>query len=546
MTAATSTGHNAGLPPPHLLGAPAKFTEWRSQQESALLYPIESEQRFTLQGMPTGFGKSLTYVGRALLTGRRTCVLTVTKGLQQQNMDDFKASGMVDVRGQSSYPCIALAYGLFGDPIRAGCDEGPCHHGAACKFRKEGCGYFDAYDAANTAPLVVTNYAYWLNINAYKEGGMGEFDELILDEAHEAVNQLASFLAIDVERFEVEGILTSRFPNPSMDDWREWARVQRPRCQALYDGLKEEYQEAIAEGGRAPASLRREIRTVSALRLKLIRIAALKGRWLVVPRRTSVSLQPVWVAPYAEEYLFRGVPHINLVSATLRPKAAQLLGITDYDFKEYPSAFPVRRRPVMHVPTVKLTHKSSIEDRGKWVARIDQIIGGRRDRKGIIHTVSYSRQKEILERSHYCDLMMVNTTGNTLGVVEKFKEATAPCVLVSPALSTGWDFPYAECEYQIIAKIPFPDSSDPIVAARSRDDEDYAGYVAMMALVQMAGRGMRAADDQCEVFIVDDNAKWFMWKYRKFAPFWFTQAVKWLKVLPPVPPRIGADLVRQH
>lgn len=541
------------LPSPIELGAPEKFAAWRKSQESALLYPINCEERVVLQSMPTGFGKSLTVVGRAMLTGNRTVILTVTKGLQRQYADDFTAAGLTDIRGMNSYPCIALSRGNFGDPIKAGCDEGPCRHGVTCKLKQgndqgERCLYFAALDAARKAQIVVTNYAYWLNINAWNEEGLGEFDELVLDEAHEAVGQLASFLAIEIDRYECESVLNTRLPSGDIKDWRDWARVQHGVAATAYDEAKQEYKELMGEGGKVPAPLRSEIRMLSLLKGKLKRIADIVGQWIVIPQKRGAKLEPVWPAPYAEKALFRGIPKVNLISGTLHPKTAQLLGITEYAYCEYPSTFPPKRRPVIHIPTVRLTHRSSDEDKQVWLRRMDQLIAARLDRKGIIHTVSYSRQKMILEQSKYSKVMMVNVPGSTLGVVDRFKESDAPRILVSPALSTGWDFPGDECEYQIIAKIPFPDSSDPVVAARSKSDPDYAGFIAMTALVQMAGRGSRYAEDQCEIFIIDDNATWFMYKFRKFAPRWFLNAVRWVRrgddgnvALPLPPPSLAAQ-----
>lgn len=532
------------LPPPCDLGMPAKFGAWRRNQPEALLYPIESGKRFVLQSMPTGFGKSVTYLTRAMLTGRRTCILTATKGLQDQLMSDAEAAGLTDIRGQGSYPCIALQRGEFGDAVRAGCDEGPCHHGASCKHRNSGCLYFDAYRKAMKSRLVVTNPAYWMRINEHNPDGIGDFEELIIDEAHEVVEALASFLAVEVERFEVEGILKSHMPTGSMRDWRGWAAVQLPKATAIYDDLKQEYKDIAEGGGKPPHSMRREIHTVSSLVRRLKRIGSLEGKWLVVPSKSKTMLKPVWPAPYAESALFCGIANINLVSATIRPKTAELLGISDYDFREYPSSFPSERRPVYHIPTIKLVHTTTAEARQPWIDRIDEIASSRLDRKGIIHTVSFARAKEILERCALSDIMVLNATGNTACTVEKFRQADAPKIMLSPSLTTGWDFPYNACEYIVIAKIPFPDVSDPITAARSKSDVDYAPYITMQTLVQECGRGMRAADDRCEIFIIDDNARWFIPKYRKFAPDWFLNSVRWRRTVPaPPPPLVSRSLL---
>ena len=49
-------------------------------------------------------------------------------------------------------------------------------------------------------------------------------------------------------------------------------------------------------------------------------------------------------------------------------------------------------------------------DRG--ITRIDNIIGGRLDRKGIIHTRSYKRAMEVVERSKHSSMMMAHNSNN--------------------------------------------------------------------------------------------------------------------------------------
>jgi Rad3-related DNA helicase len=101
-----------------------------------------------------------------------------------------------------------------------------------------------------------------------------------------------------------------------------------------------------------------------------------------------------------------------------------------------------------------------------------------------------------------------------------------PAVLVTPAATTGLDFPYDACEYQVIAKIPYPDMRSKVLRARMKVDQDYPSYLAMQTLVQSCGRGMRAEDDQCETFLVDGNAGWFLSRYARFSPRWWRKAIR--------------------
>jgi ATP-dependent DNA helicase DinG len=110
-------------------------------------------------------------------------------------------------------------------------------------------------------------------------------------------------------------------------------------------------------------------------------------------------------------------------------------------------------------------------------------------------------------------------------VVEKFKAAPAPAVLVSPSVTTGWDFPQEECEYIVVGKVPYPDTRGALIQARMADNRNWAAQLAMETLVQETGRGTRSADDKCQVLVIDDAWRWWWPKYKHFAPAWFQERV---------------------
>jgi Rad3-related DNA helicase len=134
--------------------------------------------------------------------------------------------------------------------------------------------------------------------------------------------------------------------------------------------------------------------------------------------------------------------------------------------------------------------------------------------------------------SEYRDRMISHDSNTAKSAVEKFKSAGPGAILISPSMTTGYDFPFDQCEYQVILKIPFPDSRSPVTQARTLVDKDYSAYIAMQELVQAVGRGMRAEDDSCETFVIDNNAAWFVPKYKDMAPKWFHEAYRKLNTLP--------------
>lgn len=528
------------LPPPSALGAPAHFATWRPHQPKAIMTAIETDKRFIAAVLPTGSGKSLTVVGAALLTGWRTAILTSTKLLQHQYTKDFAEAGMVDVRGMNAYRCLGFKdeFLQFADGARwQGCEEGPCHSGHSC-YRKptlsnpdaRGCQYNDAVQGAREARLVVTNYKFWLS-QYYFGRGLGEFDCLVLDEAHNAPQELADFLSTELTNKDVEGTLQTTFPKLTDDlvEWAAWAKREAARVERMLEGWKPHSRPEM-QRHRAMKGAARKLSVLSTMTAE---------DWVATEDNGVWHFDPIWVKDHVET-LLRKTPKVILTSATFNKKTAEMMGVPleNTEWHEAPSDFPIARRPVYYVPTVKVDFRTTVAEEKMWVARIDQIVRARGDRKGIIHTVSYKRRNFILEHSEFAGQMITHDSRTAKSAVEQFKAAGPGTLLVSPSMTTGYDFPYSEAEYQIILKIPFPDSRHPVMQARTAVDKDYGAYIAMQELVQAVGRGMRAIDDQCETFIIDDNAQWFLYKHRGLAPQWFLQAYKRVETLPTPPPAL--------
>lgn len=536
------------IPSPRDFKVPPKFTDWRHGQDEAILRILDSPKRFVALAMPTGTGKSLAYVAAGLASGSRVAILTSTKGLQTQVLDDFKSCGLVDIRGMANYPCRMLdegdePQGWKGKEDRrgTGCDIAPCHVGHYCQYKGDGCYYYDAYRIANKAKLVVTNYSYWMHIYKYGEG-LGTFDMLVLDEAHKAPEELASFVAMEIKRSEFRGerpTLEAEWPldthlvhicssENSARAWKRWATPLAGRAEAEEEKIKSQLS-SNALGSIRYSISPWKLREVRSLARRLRELANIEGEWIVEigKKKGSVKFDPLWAAPYAERLLFKATQKVVLSSATIRPKTATLMGIRpeNLDFLEFPSIFPKENRPFIWVPTARIGANSLDGDLRIWLDRIDEIVGARLDRKGIIHTVSYARRDLIMEHSVHAQHMISHATESAEFVVKKFKKDSRYKVLVSPSMATGWDFPDDECRYQIIAKVPFPDTRVPVTAARMRKDREYIDYVTSQQVIQTYGRGVRSESDWCECFVIDDHAQWFIRKARQFFPKWFKEAL---------------------
>ncbi len=509
------------LPPPEVFGLPEKFKSWRLAQPKAVLELIDSRERFIIQIQPTGSGKSLCYITSAILTGGRTLVLTSLKGLQRQIMSDFGDLGIALVMGRSSYRCAVR---------QVSAEWGPCRLGSYChKKREGGCPYYDAIANAKKSKIVVTNYSFW---HSNKPGVLGAFDLLVCDEAHNAVSHLIDSLSTGLTKKEVQSFGYT-YLDRADDPW-VWVAELR-------DKLKGDMKSRVDDIGAGIANASVDmLKTHVRLLNKLDNLVGRdRGQWVVEYFTDRIDFDPIWPPEFAEKMLFRDIPKVLLTSATMGHSTLRMLGIdddSDHRVTEYPSDFPIDRRPIYHVPTTRVDHRIDNLGYGLWCNRIDQIISTRLDRKGIIHTVSYDRRNRIRNVSEFAVFFHHHDSKGIQKALEKFGAAQPPAILVSPSVVTGWDFPYDKCEYQIIGKIPFPDHRRKVDKVRKERDPDHGCCIAMQNLVQACGRGMRYRDDQCENIIIDDHFVWFVKKYAKFAPKWFLDAVRMERTIPK-PPR---------
>jgi ATP-dependent DNA helicase DinG len=514
------------ISPSQMLGIP-KFAEWYPGQEyifQQLVAWMNSSNRFACCPIPTGFGKSLLGILTAWWGSTRTAYVTSTKGLQDQLMDDFQTLHLREIKGRGSYVCDE--YPTFFT------DAAPCTYGVSCSAR-DTCQYFSRLDRARDAQLVSTNYSYWLHQHGHSDGishspsaippetGGNPFGLLILDEGHTAAQWIESYMRVELDSRELD-----RFSSPNPTSWDKW----RAEAARLVYGLREEEKELkdrmLGYGGAPPGKLRSDHKWIRILLGKVENVAAARGEW--VPEEDGdggMIFTPLDVREH-NQTLFMQVPKILIMSAVMTPRAAEELGVLGPTWIQPSSPFDPANSPFTHIRTARVDFRWTGEMKKRWVAQIDNILRTRRDRKGIIHTGSYERAQIILANSRYRDQILTHTSRTTSKVVQEFKRSKAGTILVSPSITTGYDFPGEECEFIVWGKVPYPYTNTVLAKARKKIDATYADWEAMKTLVQGAGRGNRKEDDRCEVFIVDDHWAHF-WKYHSdFAPGWFRERVQ--------------------
>ena len=486
---------------------------------------ITSPKRTVALSAPTGSGKSPAYVAAAILSGKSTCIVTNSKGLQSQLMADFASIGMVDIRGRNNYQC-----GLRDDYT---CQEG---YAMRCPYRGTvQCPSSQAEMRATISKLVVTNYAKWTSCSRSEDGWMKHFEQVIFDEGHDAPDALAAAMQFTLTSNDIEKVLELDYPLTvdSFACWKIWAARAREAAEDKLLELKYRLEEVT---NPKPSWVKEMMHVKNLVRRLTILSTARPDNWVVDEVEGGFQFDPIWPGQYAEGILLLHIPRIVIVSATLRPKTLYMLGLSkgSFDFSEFDSDFDRSRCPIYWIPTMRVDVRAT--DLSPLWVRLDQVMARRRDRKGVIHTTSYERQNAIKTHSRFRDSIMVNTRGESImWVLDKFRAAGPGTTLASPSVSTGFDFPGKDCEWQFLCKIPFPDGRAKIQQARQAADREYGPYGAMQSMVQSFGRGMRSREDQCEGIICDDHLQWFLPKFGHLAPKSFHSHFRRVEVVPQPP-----------
>lgn len=510
---------------PAELGLPHR--EWRKYQKESVENILSSNKRFIIMQNPTGAGKTSIALASAIIRDQKTTILTCTKRLQEQYKHELPSIEIMS--GKSAYTCF------INDGYTV--DLAPCQSGWKC-WKKHRCSYYrqKAKVAKETVPIVCSNYSFW--ISNRETNIVSNTDYLICDEGHLAELSLMSQIEIKIQKKHLNKVAVD-FPDlASIEDAYKWAKdiqidLER-RSIEITDYISTLDEDDVFSKDYLlfdAKKLKDAIRPVKEL-IELFEIdedmnTANGIFWIMDKSPTRYIFKPVWTTSLRER-LFSGVGKILIQSATFPRSMIRYLGIKEdeYDYFEVPSSFPRERRPIYYWPVAYLKKGSSDDEVEKVAEAIDKIIKHKGSKKGIIHTANFTLLKKIMDYSRYSDRFITHEDSSAIEAMEEFRNSKDG-ILVSPSMTSGVDFPYDQCEYQIIAKIPFPDLGDPQIKARMATYEGQEWYtnVTLFTVEQTYGRVMRAQDDYGETYILDTNFKRFYAMHNDKFSSYFTEAV---------------------
>ncbi len=515
---------------------------------------------------PTGSGKTGIVLGLAALhPDLRFLVMTATKLEQEQfEANMTSSSNAVSIRGRSNFHCVlkhpeVVSEDICEDPdcnlIHV--DMAPCSNGYKCDIKQD-CGYFIQIGDGRRAQSVITNYAYGLSMLNYAPNALGNFDVIVCDEAHVLDSQLENFIKVELYRNRFYQIFDRDLPH--FEEVGQWVNWIRSNWNFLLDSGNRFEGLTSLEMSRAES---RDKQTFDSYMDGLGEICQKGGEWVVESTSNKVEFMPIWVNEDSQEVLFDHAKRVVLMSGTI-PSSEQLakkIGIRqiEMEFERLPWTFPVENRLIWVNPKIiddennivksaqvdmSFKHKEEslpelvdildfylgLNKRGEVIPYFDSFNGVvsyvRGPIKILIHTVSYNTAKYIVDNSRYSEDFFTHTSKDRAIVLEDFKHAAAPAVLISPSMDKAVDLPGKECELIFICKVPYPYLGSKVMKSRARQSQAYYMNETLMAFIQMAGRGVRTEEDVCHTIVTDSQIHGFLKKARRLIPAGIQEAIR--------------------
>lgn len=212
------------------------------------------------------------------------------------------------------------------------------------------------------------------------------------------------------------------------------------------------------------------------------------------------------------DYVLKNADYKVFLSATVGSKDAFddncgiKLNKNDSIIKRVDSTFDFSRSPIVFINRYKMNYNSIDENFEKVSEMCMQILKKYQNERGIIHTGSYAntvKLEEILKKSEFANRIITyeNSLDKTFAInrLNELKNG----ILVGPTLMEGIDLPDDLCRFNIIMKVPYPNTSDKLVRAKMNIFPTWYNSETSMNIIQSIGRGVRNENDWCHTYILD-------------------------------------------
>lgn len=496
---------------------------------------------FVIQA-PTGVGKSP--LAQAIgLSVSSTFLLTSTKQLQNQYIEDFGSKKVVDLKGKANYRCN-IEPGL-------NVECGPCtvNKDLLKNCKDNGiCSYYKQREKTLNANIAVLNTSFFLYSTT-----CGRYfkprDVVIVDECHLLESQLVQWATTLISpknlKEEYELVVPEYVPASGYKKNKKWLSDVWELIVARRSELEDEIKELL--DGQDPNSMSEDVlEEVSISHGAYYKIDKLyktmerffkspyKDSWLCEPEEDGLIVTPVEVDDLYKRFIAtQAEEKVVFMSATILDLAGfcKTFGLKkeEVGLINIESEFPPERSPIIYKPCGSMNYKNLESSIPKIIETVKEILANHPNEKGIIHSGNYRLAQEIYDTLNDPRLIIKQENENNEAITRKHAESKEPTVLISPSLTTGTDLKDDLSRFQIIVKMPWSSLADKRVKRKTELNEDWYAAEMLRTLVQACGRSTRSAEDYSTTYVLDSSFYYFIMKYRKWLSKNFLKRIIWVK-----------------
>jgi len=497
---------------------------------------------------PVGSGKSAIAVACAKFYGDAH-ILTPRKSLQDQYLEDFHKDSLVTMKGRNSYPCTYISEDnaaeyeqavhkirngkvLFVSPSQSPCSEGPCLTSPDSKRKctqpdargveAYPCPYHVAIDTAQKENIIVHNLHSFI-FQTYYSGRFVKRELLVIDEAHQVEGILRGFaekkfsipLFIKNEDEPVEGQFTT------LEQWSGWLS---------------QFSEKFSTRAKSnEVSPRQEFENLLMILEDLSETIGTKFVVTIdrdpIHKRSKFTFIPEYVGGLVDKYILNFGEKRLLMSGTIVDKNlyCRVTGLKQEEtcFIKVSSSFPKENRPIYLKSeyTVDISHKMWDQNFRQMVTNIKKVMEIFHDVKGIIHTPSYMASLTVYNALKDTGRVVKHDKDNFSHELSKFYDSDKSSVFISPICAEGIDLKEDRARWQIILRVPYPSTADPLMAKMVKENFTYYNYRTLVTFGQMLGRVNRSETDYGATILMDSRFVQFIARNKSLLPKWVLEAI---------------------
>lgn len=503
---------------------------------NVLEYFTNKNKKYCVLEAPTGIGKSaIAYTLASYF--KSSYILVSQKILQDQYINDFKKTnlGIATVKGKYNYFCLK-------NPVLK-CDNGVCSRRKSKTFKCDNCPYYTARDIAYASPITVLNYSYFFNMSRASGEGIKPIQLprqfLVLDEAHNAENELLNFMTVCFDRGDFKekelGHVFS-FPLEGIPEEQKFEWLRKDALPKLIDLYTYEF-DIFKDMNEKDKGFYNQSRKCSYLDTLICMINRMFEEYdygtpgvVMQSKDYRISFKLLYGRRCSKYYLFNWANKCLMMSATIIDKDQfyKDMGINPDEafFIKCPSLFPKENRPIYKLNVASLSYKKKEQNKPKIVEAVKTLLDKHSKERGIVHTVSFDIADAITSQILSDRFIVPKGKKRDEMLTYFFKSSRDNLVLVSPSLSEGIDLKDDFSRFCIVTKVPYGNLGDEWVKRRFKYDPMWYQVMTLRTLIQMTGRSVRSETDKAVTYILDSDFNAFFAKNLKRIPSWWLESVQ--------------------